>query len=57
MAHYIIDDRGFGGMFYKCSNCGTIFYDVIDEIDLFECPACRVAIDPDENEYDYIREV
>ena len=23
MAHWIIDDHGFGGMFYRCSKCGN----------------------------------
>ena len=51
MAHYIIDDRGFGGTWYKCSNCGESFWDILEHVDLYECPACGEEIDPDENEY------
>lgn len=28
MAHWIIDDRGFGGMFYTCSNCKSVFSNI-----------------------------
>lgn len=26
MAHWIVDDKGFGGVFYQCSNCGEYEY-------------------------------
>lgn len=52
MAHYIIDDRGFGGTWYECSNCGALFWDISDEVDHFECLKCGAEINPDENVYE-----
>lgn len=47
MAHWIIDDHGFGGQYYQCSECGTTFYYAPDDI----CPHCGAEINDDENEY------
>ena len=51
MAHWIIDFWGFGGSYYKCSNCGETYWDILDEIDDEKCPSCNELIDEDENEY------
>ena len=52
MAHWIIEDRGFAGQWYKCSECGKIHNDLysIDVSDYDCCPDCGAAID-EENEY------
>lgn len=51
MAHWIIDDHGFGGVYYTCSACGKtrndLYHDVPDDI----CPDCGEPINDDENEY------
>lgn len=55
MAHYIVDDRGFGGTFYTCSDCGAIFWDMFDDecfVNPDRCNICGAWIDWDENEYE-----
>ena len=52
MAHWIIDDRGFGGCWYKCSDCGAGFWDILYDVSSIDpCPNCGAPIDTDENEY------
>lgn len=51
MAHWIIDDWGFGGSYYKCSECGEIFWDILDDVDSEKCPSCGSPIDEDANVY------
>lgn len=52
MAHWIIDDRGFGGVWYKCSNCRESWNDIFDDVSMEEtCPHCGEPIDDDETEY------
>ena len=52
MAHWIIDDHGFGGQFYKCSDCWYIWCDIYnDHLSEDNCPSCGAPIDEDENEY------
>ena len=52
MAHWIIDDHGFGGQFYKCSGCGDIWCDIYDDhLSADACPSCGAPIDHDETEY------
>lgn len=52
MAHWIIEDRGFGGATYKCSVCGDIQDDICTNVSLFtECPNCGCPINEEENEY------
>ena len=52
MAHWIIDDHGFGGMFYRCSECGAIYCDIFSDVGgEEECPNCSSPIDEDANVY------
>lgn len=50
MAYWVIDDRGFGGMLYTCSECGQCYWDIFDKsIFLREtCPNCGVKITEEE---------
>lgn len=50
MAHYIVDDRGFGGVWYTCSNCGAIYWDILEDVDMHRCRTCGEEIDLDKNE-------
>lgn len=52
MAHWIIDDHGFGGMFYTCSKCGATYCDIFNDVGGEErCPDCNSLINDDENVY------
>lgn len=52
MAHWIIDDQGFGGCYYRCSDCGANFNDICHDVSsIGPCPSCGAPIDTDENEY------
>lgn len=52
MAHWIIDDHGFGGQYYRCSECGKGWCDIYSDVSMEEnCPNCGVSINEDENEY------
>ena len=52
MAHWIIDYRGFGGTYYKCSECGENWCDIYSDVSMKEsCPNCGALINEDEVEY------
>lgn len=52
MAHWIIEDHGFGGQFYRCSECRKSWCDIFQDVSMEDnCPNCGVAIDEDETEY------
>ena len=52
MAHWIIEDYGFGGQIYRCSNCRNAWNDLYyDDILKDNCPECGEPIDEDANEY------
>ena len=51
MAYWIIEDKGFGGVTYKCSNCGALWYDCYDIFSKKFCAVCGEDIDEDANEY------
>ena len=52
MAHWIIDDYGFGGTFYKCSECGKLYWDVHEDVNGEDkCPNCNSSMDEDANVY------
>ena len=51
MAHWIIKDKGLQGMFYTCSNCGEVYWDIFDKIDYDFCLACKSFMEKDEEEY------
>jgi hypothetical protein len=51
MAHWIVDDHGFGGAYYRCSNCREVWCNIYDDVSMEEtCPHCGAPID-DEKEY------
>lgn len=56
MAHWIVDDQGFGGTYYKCSECKETWNDIYSNIpycnDFYEkCPNCGAPMDEDDVEY------
>jgi hypothetical protein len=52
MAHWIIDDHGFGGTYYTCSECGEVFIDIFEDVcGEDKCPHCGSVINDEENEY------
>ena len=52
MAHWIIEDHGFGGQYYRCSECGEGWCDIYDDVCGEEkCPNCGAPINEDETEY------
>lgn len=52
MAHWIIDDRGFGGTFYRCSECRESWWDILDHVDLDDhCPNCGSIMNEDDTVY------
>lgn len=52
MAHWIIEDHGFGGSYYMCSNCKNVWNDIYNDV-LSEdfCPECGEPINKDETTY------
>lgn len=54
MAHWIIEDKGFGGTDYQCSECGNIWNDLFYKGSLSmaeRCPGCEASFNEDEIEY------
>ena len=51
MTHWIIEDKGFGGVVYKCSNCGKAWNDYYSKLPKDFCVRCGENIDEEENEY------
>ena len=52
MAHWIIDDHGFGGQYYRCSECGESWCDIYSDVSMNEnCPNCGAPMNEDETEY------
>ena len=52
MAHWIIEDLGFGGCWYQCSDCGASFNDLYRRVSsIGPCPSCGAPIDIDEDVY------
>lgn len=52
MAHWIIEDKGFGGSWYECSECHASYCDLYDNAAGGEkCPKCSADMDLDSNEY------
>lgn len=52
MAYWIIHDHGFGGSYYRCSECGSGHWDILDDVSGDECcPDCGEPIDWDANVY------
>ena len=51
MAHWIITDQGFGGSFYRCSDCEAVFWDILEDVcGEDHCPRCRAPIDEEEED-------
>lgn len=53
MAHWIIEDKGFGGMYYRCSNCKESWCDIFDRgmSHWKTCPNCGEVLEEDAEEY------
>ena len=51
MAHWIIEDKGFGGIVYKCSNCEEIWNDYCHKFSKDVCDNCGEVMDEDADEY------
>lgn len=52
MAHWIIEDHGFGGQYYRCSECRESWCDIFQDVSMeFRCPNCGATINEDETEY------
>lgn len=52
MAHWIIEDHGFGGSNYRCSNCRESWNDIYFDVSIEDyCPNCQEFINEDETEY------
>lgn len=52
MAHWIIEDMGFGGQCYTCSNCIETYLDTFKDVSGEDyCPNCGEHIDVDKTEY------
>lgn len=52
MAHWIIEDHGFGGQIYTCSECRESWNDIYSNVSMDEtCPNCGALINEDETEY------
>lgn len=50
-AHWIIEDKGFAGVVYKCSNCGESWNDYYCKFPKDFCARCGKDIDEDANEH------
>ena len=51
MAHWIIEDKGFGGVVYRCSNCRESWDDYYCKFPKDFCAWCGEDINEDKNEY------
>lgn len=50
--HWIIDDHGFGGTFYTCSECKHVMWDGLDIVDTRRpCPKCFAPLHEGETLY------
>lgn len=45
LAHWLVEDHGFAGTTYTCSNCGEPFNDLFHRVYEFDkCPKCEALI-------------
>ena len=51
MAHWIVEDHGFCGKFYRCSNCRNVLIDTHEYIPENTCPKCGIHINKDKTKY------
>ena len=51
MTHWIIEDKGFGGVAYTCSNCREVWNDYYSRFPKDYCAWCGEDVDEDANEY------
>ena len=52
MAHWIVEDHGFGGQYYRCSECRESWCDIFQDVSMeFRCPNCGATINDDETIY------
>ena len=51
MAQWIIDDHGFGGLYFTCSECRKSWCDIYSDVSMEEtCPNCGAPINEDETD-------
>lgn len=51
-AHWIIEDHGFGGTSYMCSECRESWNDIYHDVSMEDtCPHCGAFINDDDNKY------
>ena len=51
MAHWIIEDKGFSGVRYRCCNCRESWNDYYGKFSKDICDNCGEIVDEDANEY------
>jgi hypothetical protein len=51
MAYWIVEDHGFCGQYYRCSNCSNVWIDTYEDIPEDTCPKCGVSINKDKTKY------
>lgn len=51
MAYWIIEDKGFGGVVYKCSHCKEVWNEYYQKFPKNFCVYCGEPIDDDATEY------
>ena len=50
--HWIVDEHGFGGTYYQCSNCGAMHWDILKDVDTSgPCPYCNAPLHEGETVY------
>ncbi len=51
MAYWIVEDHGFCGLYYRCSNCRNVWIDTYEDIPKGTCPRCGCIINEDKTKY------
>lgn len=53
MAHWIVDDHGFGGVYYRCSDCKEMWCDIYSNVSTSNetCPNCGASMNEDATVY------
>lgn len=54
MAHWIVDDRGFGGVYYTCSKCGSVWNDLFGNREKDNCRFCGAVMDEEADCGEYV---
>lgn len=51
MAYWIVEDHGFCGQHYRCSNCRNVWIDTYEDIPENACPKCGRPINQNKTKY------